>query len=355
MAKLGGPRESRRLWWVAGGLAVILIAASFGTPKAGCASVAEDGDQAQVQGNALVRKRAADPLDVVGGNVGFQRASEKGPTKGVDAHADVEADADAEQAGVEEAGVEEAVAEEPVVAEPVSAAVAAEAQPVPSLLGGIDHTPSAPDGAAFMRLSPILPSTFCATAGRVTSAGGEALKVATGGMRGVVASDSSRAVEVAFVFRGNSVDAAPLANGELRQQIGVKLRAQDTCNIVYVMWHVAPTPRLAVSVKNNPGKRTHAECLDQGYINLRPSSPITLPVVAVGEPHTLRAEIDGDTLIVHADGVEVWRDTLPPQAFTFDGPAGIRTDNSEFDFQLRLPGGGNSLAQCQNPGTELAH
>lgn len=277
MAQLGQPRKSRRLWWIAGVLAVVLIAASFGTPKAGCSGSAEDQES--------------------------------------------------------------------------TAAV----ESVSSLLEELDHTPSATDGATFTRLYPINPSSFCTTAGRVTPVGAEALKVDTGGMRGVIASDSSRSVELAFVFRGESNDTAPLANGELRQQIGVKLRAKDTCNIVYVMWHVAPKPGLAVSVKNNPGKRTHVDCLDRGYINLKTKSEVSVPEVRIGEPHTLRADLEDDTLVVHADGVEVWRGKLPPQAFTFDGAAGIRSDNGEFDFQLRVPGGGNRQAQCQSPGTELAH
>jgi hypothetical protein len=354
MAQLGRPRQSRRLWWIAGGLAVILIAASFGTPKVGCAGEAEDSDQAETEGQVttdLVTKRAPDRRDA--------RAADASR----DAHAaDAEVDGDAGDSEVEaadsdpEPGVAEETAPAPTAAEEaVAVDTAPEVQSISNLLTRLERTPSAPDGASFLRLSSVAASTFCATAGRVTSAGGEALNVKTGGMRGVIASDSSRAVEVAFVFRGDSVDIARLANGELRQQIGVKLRAQDTCNIVYVMWHVAPTPGIAVSVKYNPGQRTHVECLDRGYINLRPKTPVPVPVVAVGEPHTLRAEIDGDTLIVHADGLEVWRNTLPPETFLFDGPAGIRTDNSEFDFLLRLPGGGNSLAQCQNPGTELAH
>lgn len=276
MAQLGHPRKSRRLWWIAGAIAVVSIAASFGTPKVGCAGSAE---------------------------------------------------------------------EEP--AAPVEA--------VSSLLEELDHTPTAPDGATLGRLYAILPSTFCTTAGEVTAVGTEALKVDTRGMRGVVAGDSSRSVELAFVFRGESKAAAALANGEMRQQIGVKLRAKDTCNIVYVMWHVAPVPGIAVSVKSNPGLATHVQCGDRGYINLKATSDVAVPLVRLDEPHTLRADLDGDTLRVHADGFEVWNGKLPPQAFVFDGPVGTRSDNGEFDFQLRVPGGGNRAAVCTNAGTEQAH
>ncbi len=276
MAKLGNPRKSRRLWWIAGAIAVLSIAASFGTPKVGCAGSAEDEPAASVE-------------------------------------------------------------------------------TVSSLLEELDHTPLAPDGASLVRLYPIRPATFCTTAGKVTPVGTEALNVDTGGMRGVLAGDSSRSVELAFVFRGESKGAAPLANGELRQQIGVKLRAKDTCNIVYVMWHVAPVPGVAVSVKYNPGLATHVDCADRGYINLKPTSDVAMPEVRLDEPHTLRADLAGDTLRVHADGMEVWSGKLPPQAFAFDGPVGVRSDNGEFDFQLRVPGGGDREAQCKNPGTEQAH
>src|SRR5258706_14518030 len=106
------------------------------------------------------------------------------------------------------------------------------------------------------------------------------------------------------------------------------------------MWHVAPTPGVAVSVKSNPGQATHAECLDRGYINLKPKTSAEPPRVVVDEPHTLRAAIDGNVLRVHADGIEIWQGTLPVEAFAFDGAVGVRSDNGVFDFQLRVPGGG---------------
>jgi hypothetical protein len=130
---------------------------------------------------------------------------------------------------------------------------------------------------------------------------------------------------------------APLGNGELRQQIGLKLRAQDSCNVIYVMWHVAPQPGIAVSVKSNPNQSTHAQCADRGYINL-PSQPTAFDAtIRPNEPRTLRAEIVGNRLTVFADGVIAWQGALPEQAFAFDGPSGVRTDNGAFEFDLRAP------------------
>jgi hypothetical protein len=273
MPRLGHRPKSRRLWWLLGASAVVLIVASLGTPnRAGCGGSFEDD-----------KRGVAVDLDDVQG-------------------------------------------------------VASTAADVP-----------------VETLSPILVSTFCPTAGAITSTGPREMRVSASGMRGVVAGDSSRSVEIAFVFRGPSRTVVALANGEMRQQIGLKLRARDTCNVVYVMWHVAPTPGVAVSVKSNPGLTTHAECGDRGYVNLRSTISAVTPVIARDQPHVLRADLDGDLLRVRADGVEVWEGRLPREAFAFDGPVGTRSDNGTFDFALRVPGGVDRRARCTNPGTELAH
>jgi hypothetical protein len=207
-------------------------------------------------------------------------------------------------------------------------------------------------GAALVAIAS---TTFCPTAGQVAPVGARGLRVTTSGMRGVIAGDLSRSVEIAFVFRGASKDAVPLANGEMRQQIGLKLRAKDTCNVIYVMWHIAPDKGVHVAVKSNPGLVTHAECSDHGYINLESKVSVAAPEIRANQAHTLRADIDGTSLRVHADGVEVWRGALPDEAFAFDGPAGARSDNGKFDFELRIPGGGKPAARCVDSGTESAH
>lgn len=232
---------------------------------------------------------------------------------------------------------------------------AADAHSASSLLEAVDHTPAAPDGASLMRLYPIAGSMFCPTAGRVSSPGVETFNVNTSGMRGVVAADASRSVELAFVYRGEIENSTPLANGEMRRQIGLKLRAKDTCNVVYVMWHVSPSSGIAVSVKSNPGLATHVQCGDRGYINLKNDTDVSVPEIEPNEPHTLRADLDGELLRVHADGIETWSGPLPAEASAFDGPVGIRSDNGDFDFQLRVPGGGDRAARCKNAGTEQAH
>jgi hypothetical protein len=147
------------------------------------------------------------------------------------------------------------------------------------------------------------------------------------------------AAELSFVYRGPTPTDAPLASGELRRQIGLKLRAQDTCNVVYVMWHIEPAPALVVSVKSNPGQSRHAECGDRGYQFLEPTTAVGAPRVEPGRTHVLGAEIVGGRLLVKADGREAWAGPLPAAAFEFDGPVGVRSDNGEFSVELRAEPG----------------
>jgi hypothetical protein len=157
-------------------------------------------------------------------------------------------------------------------------------------------------------------------------------------MRATLKARTPQSVTVNFTYLGPTKEVSRLGSGEIRSQFGIKLRAQDTCNIVYVMWHFAPDQKVAVSVKRNPGKRTHEECLDRGYINNmkpRASSPPPSPVRA-DEPHTLEASMVGSNLTVIADQQKVWEGDLGPVALEFDGPVGLRSDNARvvFDFHV---------------------
>lgn len=179
--------------------------------------------------------------------------------------------------------------------------------------------------------------------------GGATLTIDAPAVRALVASPraSRDRAELAFVYRGPTRADIPLANGEHRRQIGLKLRARDTCNLVYVMWHVAPPEGVVVQVKSNPGKATHAECKDGGYHTLPPSvrrddgSTAGVPspaLVAIGERHVLAAALVGtlhDRLVVTADGRVVFDATLPHELVDgLDGPVGIRSDNGVFTFTL---------------------
>jgi hypothetical protein len=151
------------------------------------------------------------------------------------------------------------------------------------------------------------------------------------------------AAELAFTFKGDAATARALANGSDRRQVGLKLRAQDGCNVVYVMWRLDPKPKLDVSVKRNPGKRTHEECGADGYTKVRPSRKAArVPALVAGGAHTLRAEIVGDELYAWIDGTLAWQGTLPAEARELSGPAGLRTDNLALDA-LTLSAAGTGL------------
>lgn len=195
-------------------------------------------------------------------------------------------------------------------------------------------------------MTPVSPRSLCVTKGKVETASGRGLKVDVGGMRAVVGAEPSRVAELAFTYRGPSVTTSPLASGEVRRQIGLKLRAKDSCNLVYVMWRTEPTSGVYVQVKSNPGKSTHAACGAGGYTTIKAVESKPTRAALAGEAHVLRAEMEGKALRVSADGEVVWEGLLPNEALAFDGPAGVRSDNGSYEFELRVPGGGRLDPVC---------
>lgn len=188
----------------------------------------------------------------------------------------------------------------------------------------------------------------CLTQGRIEARGPGRFRVAVGAMR-ATAGTSGDAAEVAFTYGGPSPTTNLLADGELRRQIGLKLRAQDTCNTLYVMWHIEPSPGIFVTLKRNAGSSTHARCGDRGYVELAPNASAPVDPIRPGQAHRLRAEMHGDQLEVIADGRLAWKGRVPSAALELDGPAGIRSDNGLFDFELRVPGGQPSAPGCRTP------
>jgi hypothetical protein len=225
-----------------------------------------------------------------------------------------------------------------------------ESQPCPAAPGGVQSSRKAPTttllivvlccsfgGAVAAPPEPPLQrigkEQLCVTNGIVSALPDGRLAIDTPSSRAVVRVMTEQTAEVRFRYLGPSKASKPLASGELRRQIGLKLRAQDTCNLVYVMWHIEPDSKFAVAIKRNPDKHTHAECHAGGYVPIKPLHSVDLPRVEPGESHSLRAELHGRALSVSADGRPVWEGTLGSEAATFDGPVGFRTDNARFEFE----------------------
>ncbi|MEO6772928.1 MAG: hypothetical protein ABI467_07880 [Kofleriaceae bacterium] len=199
------------------------------------------------------------------------------------------------------------------------------------------------------------PSIAIAPAGElcVTRGAIEQAAITEPTVRAFAPTSAGDAAQLAFTFRGDAPTARALANGQDRRQVGLKLRAQDGCNVVYVMWRLDPRPKLEVSVKRNAGKRTHEECGADGYTKVKPSHRAApVPALVAGASHTLRAEIVGDELFAWIDGALAWQGRLPDEARALVGPAGLRTDNLELaDLELSAAPHAGTATACKRGST----
>ncbi|RKH02997.1 hypothetical protein D7X32_15420 [Corallococcus carmarthensis] len=155
--------------------------------------------------------------------------------------------------------------------------------------------------------------------------------------RAVVPETTGDEAVLRFTWLGITDPAIPLASGQQREQVGLKLRARDGCNVIYAMWRIAPSAGIVVNFKRNPDDHESGECGNAGYTTVRPRFMEPLDKLSPGESHVLRARIDADVLTVYADGKRVWEGILPADALVLEGPAGMRTDNARVRFQLLVP------------------
>jgi hypothetical protein len=153
-------------------------------------------------------------------------------------------------------------------------------------------------------------------------------------MRAVVDASDGDAAELRFTYLGPADGEARLASGELRRQVGLKLRAANGCNLVYVMWRIEPKAQLVVSVKRNPGQRTHADCGARGYRNLVARAGTQPAPLSPNVEHRLHAKLDGRILRVWADRALAWEGDVGDEVLALRGPAGVRSDNAKLELEL---------------------
>jgi hypothetical protein len=146
-------------------------------------------------------------------------------------------------------------------------------------------------------------------------------------MRCVLPRSTGQSAQLKFTYLGKTERRAALKSGIEREQIGLKLRARDSCNLIYVMWRLAPTPSVVVSFKNNAEQATHAECQNSGYSNLKAEASLLPPPAVPGATYVLGASIVGDEVLVEIDDKLSWKGRLPKEAQNLEGPAGFRSDN----------------------------
>jgi hypothetical protein len=209
---------------------------------------------------------------------------------------------------------------------------------------GAGHAPAAA-AAEPSPLGAILARELVVTAGRIEvdpskESSADRFSIRSPLLRAWVGRQPRDSVEIAFSYLGPTSVEVPLGSGDRRRQIGLELRAEDGCNLLYVMWRIEPLPRLVVSLKSNPGQHQHSECADRGYLNLEPEQARALPALELGQRHVLRATLlplapSGLQLDVQVDGSTLWRGRLPAAAAALEGPVGLRSDNGQFDVQLR--------------------
>ncbi len=193
-----------------------------------------------------------------------------------------------------------------------------------------------PGAAAADRLAMAPRASLQVTEGRLEP--GERLRVEAAKFRAVVPGAEGSAAELRFTYLGRTREAAALRSGEMREQLGLKLRAADGCNVLYAMWRFAPKAGVVVSLKRNPGQHRSVECTNHGYQNLKPSRAAAVPAPAPGTSHVLAAAVRGDRLQVQVDGATAWEGPLPAEALELRGPPGLRSDNARFEFELAAPG-----------------
>jgi hypothetical protein len=184
------------------------------------------------------------------------------------------------------------------------------------------------------QLTPVSKANLCVTEGSIEETPDHRLSVNVAKMRAYVDAYTQPVAQVRFTYLGSTPNEAPLASGEMRRQFGLKLRAQDACNLVYAMWRIEPESKLVVSVKNNPGGHTSAQCGNRGYQNIKPQHSSPLPSLRSGDTHTLRAEMNGVELRVFADDSPVWEGSVGAEALGFEGPVGMRSDNARLQIDL---------------------
>ena len=143
-----------------------------------------------------------------------------------------------------------------------------------------------------------------------------------------------------FRYRGPSKKTAPLDSGAVIQQIGLKMRAMNTCNLLYIMWRIKPTEEIYIAIKRNPGKAKYVDCGANGYTVLGrvPLKPLGI-TAATRKTHRLGASVTetagryvGEVTI---DGRRVWSGGIDAKLISdIKGPVGFRSDNGSFIFKL---------------------
>jgi hypothetical protein len=187
-------------------------------------------------------------------------------------------------------------------------------------------------------LPAIAPAALCVTHGETATAN-QRSQIRDPEVRAFARGTAGDAAALAFTYLGPTDSISTLASGDVRQQLGLKLRAQDGCNLIYVMWRIDPKPGIVVQVKENPGQRTAQQCGANGYTRIKASHSVKIAAPEIGSEHVLEAALDGDDLVAWVDGRVAWQGSLGGRASDLSGVVGVRSDNVQADIELRAAAG----------------
>jgi hypothetical protein len=192
--------------------------------------------------------------------------------------------------------------------------------------------------------TPVSLSRLDVTEGVLKPAGPNAiLRTVSAGMRAVELDHGRHASRAQLRFRllGDSETTKPLGSGIVRTQIGLKLRALDPCNLVYVMWRAKPDNAIVVYVKRNAGKATSADCGNGGYTNVAevPLTGINPRASHLLDVRTYRTTTGSLLTLIRTDGKLLRRLDLDATLTAgLAGPVGVRSDNGDYRFRLSAGG-----------------
>ena len=196
---------------------------------------------------------------------------------------------------------------------------------------------------------------LCVSNGAITTGSDGQLVIETPSAGARLLAGTAQSAELHFRFWGPSAIQKPLATGERRRQIGLKLLAEDGCNLVTALWHIAPDHGLPdhglhVLLKRNPASHTSQQCGARGTVEMKPETAKPLPKIHPGEDHILGAELAGGRLTVRVDRTVVWQGALGDAIAGLAGPVGLRTDNVHIDFEFFTPSGNANAASTASGG-----
>jgi hypothetical protein len=80
---------------------------------------------------------------------------------------------------------------------------------------------------------------LCVTEGAIEKTARDRLSVNVPKMRAYVNEWTAQSAEMRFTYFGGTSKESALGSGAIRRQFGLKLHAQDPCNLVYAMWRAA--------------------------------------------------------------------------------------------------------------------